>query len=269
MDERQTLKKKILEQIQKFRLMDDDFLTKVFEDPACTQLFLEIVLDRNDITVHTPITQREIKNLQGRSVKLDVYVTDEAGKTYNIEIQRSDLGAVPQRARYYSGLIDANITLPGDHYENLPETYVIFVTENDVLGGGLPLYHIERRIAETGELFDDKSHILYVNSQIQDDTKLGRLMRDFYCTNADDMHYSVLANRVRYFKEDEGGVTTMCRAVEELCKEERQNGEEIGRKEEKKDIVIKMLKSGMPYEQIASFTDLSVEEIEKIDKERK
>lgn len=44
-------------------------------------------------------------------------------------------------------------------------------------------------------------------------------MHDMWCTQADNMHYSVLANRVRYFKETEEGVTIMCRAMEEMRNE--------------------------------------------------
>ena len=33
----------------------------------------------------------------------------------------------------------------------MPETYIIFITSNDVLKGGLPVYTIERTIQETGE----------------------------------------------------------------------------------------------------------------------
>ena len=43
------------------------------------------------------------------------------------------------------------------------DSYVIFITENDCMGQGLPLYHIERTIQETGKLFKDGSHIIYVN----------------------------------------------------------------------------------------------------------
>ena len=124
-----------------------------------------------------------------------------------------------KRARYNSSLLDANVTEPGDNYENLAETYVIFITENDVLKAGLPIYHIDRTIKETGAMFKDGAHILYVNSQIKDDTELGKLMYDFSCTDAKDMHYKILADRVRYFKEDVKGVETMCRAMEEMRKE--------------------------------------------------
>ena len=95
------------------------------------------------------------------------------------------------RARYNSSLIDANVTEPGDEYEKLNETYVIFITEHDVLGGGQPIYHVDRTIKETGALFGDESHILYVNAQIKDDTALGQLMHDFSCTSAEQMHYQI------------------------------------------------------------------------------
>lgn len=68
---------------------------------------------------------------------------------------------------------------------------------------GLPIYHIDRMVKETGDLFGDESHIIYVNSQIKDESALGKLMNDFACTNAKDMKYKILADRVRYFKEDE------------------------------------------------------------------
>ena len=146
--------------------------------------------------------QHEMKNLQGRSARLDILAVDEENRVYNIEIQRDDRGASVKRARYNSSLIDANITEPGEQYENLNETYVIFITEHDVLKGGSPIYCIERTVQETGESFGDGTHILYVNAQMKDDTALGQLMHDFACTSADEMHYQILADRVRYLKED-------------------------------------------------------------------
>lgn len=131
-------------------------------------------------------------------------------------MQRSDRGASEKRARYNSSLLDANLTDAGDDYDALNETYVIFITENDVLKAGLPIYHVDRTIRETGTFFNDQAHIVYVNSQIKDETALGKLMHDFFCTNSKDMYYPVLANRVWYFKENEKGVATMCRAMEQM-----------------------------------------------------
>lgn len=62
-------------------------------------------------------------------------------------------------------------------------------------------------------------YIIYVNSQIKDETALGKLMHDFACTNTKDMYYEVLADRVHYFKEDEKGVAVMRKAMEDMRNE--------------------------------------------------
>ena len=109
------------------------------------------------------------------------------------------------------------LRLIDDDFSNLPETFVIFITENDVIGMGKPIYSIERRIDDTDELFDDDEHIIYVNGADKDaSTELGKLMHDFFCIDPDDMHYRELADKVRYFKEDEKGVAAMCKVMEDM-----------------------------------------------------
>ena len=105
----QGFKKEDLERLRKFRLMDDDFMSKCFEDNIeCTELVVQIVLNRDDLKIEQVHAQHQIKSLQGRSIILDIYAMDKKGKRYNIEIQRADRGAVPKRARYHSSVIDSN-----------------------------------------------------------------------------------------------------------------------------------------------------------------
>ena len=163
-----------------------------------------------------------------------------------MEIQRRDEGADAHRARYNSSLLDANLTNPGDRYDALGETYVIFITERDVLHEGLPIYHIDRYVRETGKPFEDGSHILYVNAQCRSDTPLGKLMHDFHCTDARDMNYQVLAERVHYFKDNVKGATNMCRAVETLVDEGREEGTKYGQLK----TIHKLMKNlGLTFEQ--------------------
>lgn len=260
-----------LERLRGFRLLDDDFMNKVFEDKACAEFLLQIILQRNDLRVQYAHGQHDIKNLQGRSVRLDILAVDEENHVYNIEVQRNDKGAGVKRARYNSSLIDANVTEPGDEYEKLNETYVIFITENDVLGGGYPIYHIDRAIKETGTLFGDESHIIYVNSQIKDDTVLGRLMHDFSCTKADDMHYPILADRVRYFKEDAKGVAIMCKVMEDMRNEAAREAALKAAREADRARMIKtarrMWKSDKftyTYEDIADILEITVDEVKAL-----
>lgn len=250
-----------LQRLRGLRLLDDDFMNKVFEDKACAEFLLQIILQRTDLHVQRVHGQHDIKNLQGRSVRLDILAVDEADRVYNIEVQRSDKGAGVKRARYNSSLIDANVTEPGDEYEKLNETYVIFITEHDVLDGSHPIYHIDRTVRETGALFGDESHILYVNAQIKDDTALGQLMHDFSCTSAEEMHYQILADRVRYFKEDTEGVATMCKAMEDMRNE--------AAKEKSIEIALRMLKAGKyTHEDIADLLQMTVDEVKALDESK-
>ena len=251
-----------LQRLRGLRLMDDDFMSKCFENNIeCTELVLHIVLGRDDLKVEKVETQHLIKNLQGRSIILDIYATDHTGKRYNIEIQRADRGAGAKRARYHSSLIDANITEPGDRLENLPETYVIFITERDVMGDALPIYHINRMVEETGKKFQDEAHIIYVNGAYRDKSPLGILMHDFSCTDPNDITYEVLAERVRYFKEDEEGVAAMCKAMEDMRNEAASAADLAARKK----MALKLLNNGrMTLEEIAEVAELSVEEVREL-----
>ena len=259
-----------LERLRGFRLLDDDFMNKVFEDKACAEFLLQIILQRKDLCVQHAHGQHDIKNLQGRSVRLDILAVDEENHVYNIEVQRNDKGAGVKRARYNSSLIDANVTEPGDEYEKLNETYVIFITENDVLGGGHPIYHIDRAIKETGTLFGDESHIIYVNSQIKDDTVLGRLMHDFSCTKADDMIYPILANRVRYFKEDAKGVAIMCKVMEDMRNEAAREAASEAARLNSIETARELLTLGkLSYEEIAKAVRLlTVDEVKALDESK-
>ena len=66
-------------------------------------------------------------------VRFDVFARDSKGREYDIEIQRADRGAEPKRARYNSALMDANALKTGEDVGKLRDTYVIFITENDVM----------------------------------------------------------------------------------------------------------------------------------------
>ena len=159
-----------------------------------------------------------------------------------------------------------NLLNPGELFDSLPETYIIFITKNDVLGYNLPISHIQRRIKETEDIFQDGQHILYVNSKKQDDTELGRLMHDLHCKEADEMYSNVLSARVQQLKETTEGVNQMCQELEEIYNEGVERGEQSGvqKGELKKarETTLALLEMGMSAEQIAKAVNLSIETIQ-------
>ena len=250
-------RRKYQKEIDELCLMDDNFMSAVLQDKACCELVINTILNRSDIEVVECETQYTISNLYGRSVRLDVLAKDGHGDYINIEVQRSDEGAVPKRARYNCSLIDANVSEPGEKFAELPETYV---TENDILGENRPLYTIDRTIAESGKLFNDGMHIIYVNSQIRDDTALGRLMHDFLCKNPKEMHYEVLSGNAKLTKEreDEKG---MCKIIDDIVQRERKEAE----KQVSIETARRMIDDGETNaEKIARYTSLTVAEVEAL-----
>ena len=263
----------LLEILRNFRLLDDTFFSQCFDgNNECTELILRIILDMPDLKVLRTNTQRSVKNLMLHEARLDAYAEDSRGNAYDIEVQRSDTGAERRRARFYSSMLDSRMLRKGEKYRSIPDSYVIFITENDVMRRGNSVYRIERCIMDTREEFRDGSHIVYVNGSYRGSSPIGRLMHDFSCTSPDEMNYKVLADRVRYYKESKEGVDKMCRAVENLVEKYGKQYEEIGEKRgaanEKKERILRLLADGtLPVQKIASIYDLQVEDVERIQRE--
>ena len=217
-----TIDPKMMARIQALRLMDDDFMSVVFDgDIQLTEFTLRILLSRDDIKVKSVMSQKEKRNLFGRSVRLDILAEDDNGKLYNVEVQRVDKGASPKRTRYNLSILDSHILQRSENIDLLPNIYIIFITENDYYDCGMPIYEVEKTIKNTNLTFDDGCHIMYVNGAYRADDAIGHLMHDFAETNAGEMYYSEIAKRVRKHKQEEQGAKTMCRIFEEYGDEIR------------------------------------------------
>lgn len=257
-----TIDPKILERIQAFRLMDDDFMSVVFDgDNEATEFLLRILLDRNDLRVKSVMTQKEKRNLFGRSVKLDILAEDFSGKKYNVEVQRENAGASPRRVRYNLAMLDSHTLKKNQDFNELPETYIIFITENDYFKREQPVYKIRKNVEITDKdkadlPFDDGCNILYINGAYRGNDALGRLMHDFCTPNADEMNYGELAEKVRFHKQQEGGFRTMSKIMEEYGDEREAEGKKLGRAEGEKLGRAEGEKVGMLRGKLAAYFDL-------------
>ena len=258
-----------LERLKSLRYMDDDFMSVCLADNfEGVELILRIVLGREDIKVKSVRTQEPLKNLQGRSAVLDVHAIDSTDKEFDVEIQRKDAGAGAKRARHNSSLLDAHILKAGDDTEDIPDSYVIFITENDVMKGNQPIYPVERyvTIGENKVLFGDGSHIIYVNGKYRGNDEIGKLMHDFSCTNPDDMNYETLAKKARYFKQDEKGVAAMCKIMEDMRNEAAREAAQKAEQNKAKRTAVHLIKLGkMTLEEIAEATELSLDIVKELE----
>ena len=234
-------------------------------------MLLRIILNNDKIKVIKAVTQQKLKNLSGHDLQLDILAQEENGRRLNVEVQNRSSGAAAHRARYHLSLLDAHSLPKGEVYQRLPDNYVIFITQYDVLKGGLPIYHISRKIEENNAAFADGSHIIYVNNKIKDNTPLGRLMHDFSCSNPDDMYYPGLAEKARYFKETEKGLTNMGDVFEKfVAKREKEAAMKAAEKAAKEaqankvELAKGLLADGMSIEFTVRHSKLSEAEVREL-----
>lgn len=252
-----------LEQLANYRPLDDDFMRELFRNNLeLAQFVLRIIINKPDLKLTKEGTQYDLQHLFGeRSICLDVFGVDSEGHQYDIEVQRQDFGADPHRARYHSSAMDVDNLKAKKQFSSLPDTYVIFITENDVFGKGNAVYPIERMNLATREPFNDGEHILYINGAYdnKDDTSdLAKLIHDFRCSKADEMLLQPMADITRYFKETPEGVEYMCKAMED-----RINDEKI-------IFAVKLLKRGRDtIEEISELSGLSIEDVKELAEELK
>jgi predicted transposase/invertase (TIGR01784 family) len=221
-----------------------------------TEFLLNTIFERDDLKVIEVIGQREYKNpvVGGRCITIDIYAVDSEGKIYDIEVQRADSGAIPQRARFHSAMVDTRMLKEKQKFKEIEDSYIIFITQNDVLGEGLPLYHVERVITENNSFFEDGSHIIYVNGAYKnDDTPIGKLVHDFGCVRSADMYCDTLKKQVHYFKETEGGREIVCQIVENYAEEFAEQREEALLVDKIKVLMIKLNENA---EQVMDLLDI-------------
>jgi predicted transposase/invertase (TIGR01784 family) len=251
-----------LKTIANYRPIDDDFMRELFRnDLPLAQTVLRIITGIEDLKLISQETQYDMKRLLGsRSICLDVFGTDSKGQKFDIEIQRSDRGAAPQRARYHSSAIDVEFLKAKEEFTTLPITYVIFITENDVRGENKLIYNFEWTDTESGTPLGDGAHIIFVNgayNNAEDTSDLAKLVHDFRCKNADEMYIKQFADKTRFFKETPEGVSQMCKAIEDMRNE--------ATKINSIQIAINLIETGDDsFEKIAKVCGLTLEEVQEL-----
>ena len=92
---------KDLQRLRDLRPIDDDFMRCLFKDNIpLAEFVLCIITDKPDLVITGCETQKDMKRLAGaRSICLDAYGTDSAGKKYDLEIQRQEKGGRPTQGK--------------------------------------------------------------------------------------------------------------------------------------------------------------------------
>ena len=249
--------------VMELRPIDDTYMNIIFSNNIpLVEYVLRIILDKADLTIIESKTQEKTNFVGSRNVTFDVLAKDSSGELLNIEVQRGDSGAGAKRARYHSAALDVKSLPSGAKFSELIDSYVIFITENDVLKGNRATYRIERSVEGTNEKFNDGAHIIFVNASYNNtDSEIGKLMHDFLCSDSKEMLYEPLAEITYKYKNTPEGVGFMCKAEEEYGLMKEKEGIEKGVLR----AVMKFIQKGkLSYEEIAETMEMPVEEIQRL-----
>lgn len=254
-------REKVYKTIDDLTLLDDNLMEHVFaQNIPATELLLRIILEDDSIKVISSKGQQELVGIVGnRKISLDILAVDGTGRYFDVEVQRNTEGTHVRRARFHSSMVDSHMLKENQKFKELLDSYVIFICEKDKFGEKLPIYHVDRVVRETKKLFDDGSHIVYVNGNYNGDDPIGKLVHDFRCKESKDMYYQELADGVKHFKETKEGRDIMCDAFEKLA-------EEVAEERIEKDriqIFISMIEDGMTKEMAQKYAKITDEAVEK------
>ena len=184
------MNQKDIERIRRLRPIDDDFFKVYVRPKEVVKEIVDAVLMKDTIIKHYE-TEANMKNLSGRSVEFDLYAVTDDDVHINIEVEKSKSRTTSKRARLHSSSLTSSITYPGQSYEKLQDTYIVFMSEKNVLDEDVFIQNIERKLSDN-RLFDDGDHIIYINCERYDDSQLGMIAHDMLCSDPENMYNPVL-----------------------------------------------------------------------------
>ena len=153
--------------LEELTLMDDYMFSAVMRDKVNLKPLLEYILKVKIVDIEFVEPQKtEKEGYQSHGIRLDLYVKDDQGRIFNVEVQTSSKKNLPKRMRYYQSVIDVNILAPGVDYSRLRQSFVIFICNYDPFGKGRYIYTFENRCIEDADLvFGDDALKVVVNTK--------------------------------------------------------------------------------------------------------
>ena len=127
---------------EKLGISNDFLFGKVMQDAKLCKELLQIIFPDMKIDhIEYPALQKTINmDADAKSVRLDVYIVDNKGTVYDIEMQMADTKELPKRTRYYQAMMDLEKIDKGQSYKKLKKSFVIFICPFDLFNEGRHLY---------------------------------------------------------------------------------------------------------------------------------
>ena len=281
-----------MKKFEELTFSDHYMFEKVLQNKDICKELLERLLKIKIERLEYPEIEKTISPYyETRGVRLDVYVKD-SDKVFDIELQNfTDLLGL--RTRYYQSMIDADNLIKGEHYSDLPQSFIIFICTQDPFKQDLPIYTFQNRCNEnTDILLEDKTTKKFFNANSynkEEDVEIKAFL-EYICKqepvdNFTDKISTIIdnikqqeTNKREYesmnihdqdtFRrgKQEGLQEGLEQGVRQGVQQGIQQGKQEGAHEKALETARKFLAMGLSFEQVAEGTGLSLETVEQLEK---
>ena len=249
-------------------IADDFMFCKIMQDETICKQFLQMVLADKIGKIACLSPQNTVATgVEAKSVRLDLLVKDEAGKSYDIEMQVSNEHNIPKRMRYYQAAIDIAFLDKGAHYKALNDSYIIFVCLFDAIGKGEPLYTFENICIENRQTpLQDGTKKIIINAEAFRKAKnkeLKGFLEYLKTGNANTEYTGRIETMIQTVKQNEQARQEY-RFMSGFEMDARDKGFSDGSRQAKLETAKRMRTHNYPVAEICAMTGLSEEEVEKL-----
>ena len=263
-----TIENPIKEQIQweKIGISNDFMFGKVMRDSELCKRLLETILEVPIKKVEYPEEQKVIDiTKDAKSVRLDVYVNDDEGTVYDVEMQTTSSRDLPKRSRYYQGMIDLNLVEKGAFYRELNKSYVIFICTFDPFGLGRHLYTFQNVCREEpGLCLEDGTTKIFLNAAGSKDDVSDDLKDFLDYVSGKDVHGNLFIDKLDVAVQRAREDNEWRREYMTLYMRDRENIEK-GRAEGREEVICELYLNGeLSAEKAAERLKLTLEEFKQL-----
>ncbi len=254
---------------EKLGISNDFLFGKVMQDAELCKELLQIIFPNMKIDhIEYPVLQKTINmDADAKSVRLDVYIVDNKGTVYDIEMQMADTKELPKRTRYYQAMMDLEMIDKGQSYKKLKKSFVIFICPFDLFNEGRHLYTFKNVCMEDKKILlgDDTTKIfLNTEGKMADvNQKLIAFLDYVAGKKSDDSFVQKLENAIKIAKQNREWrheyMTLLMRDQENIEK-----GIERGIEKEETRIIIRLYHNGFTPNQIADLVDKDIKKVEAV-----
>ena len=259
--------------LSELSLRSDFMFGQVMRSEEICQLFLEALLGIKIQRIEFIDHQKDLgDSYEYHGIRLDVYLKDDKGTVFNVEIQADREDALPKRVRFYQSAIDRGELPKGADYTDLSESYIIFVCDFDYFHIGKAVGERVSFLKDTDVPYEDGSHVFFLNSRYTEGNASKPILEflDLIRTNDMDKPYETplgqkARERIKEVRSDKALEVSYMTYAQKMMNE-RRIGYAEGREEEFVLTVQRMRQAGLDDKIISLSTGRSTEAIRSVPK---